>query len=414
MTPPRAPFRILRIITRLNIGGPAIHAALLSTRLDPQRYATCLVVGRPDTTEGDLRDLVRDPRARVVTLGAMRRPIHPLRDLVAWWQLMRLIWQERPQLIHTHMAKAGALGRLAGWCYNTLGPGRRPDARAVVVHTFHGHVLEGYFALWVSALFVIIERWLARRTDCLIAVSPSIRDALLTKGIGRPSQWRVIPLGLDLANLAQLPLSNGSSAARVGLVGRLVPIKNPGLFLDALARLTSQHPEPVMSGLIVGDGPLRRSLERQSVQLGLGTQVRFTGWQRDLRAVYGQLDVVCVTSWNEGTPVSLIEAMAAGCAVVATAVGGIPDLLDGDPPRRVAGIPAGAFQMAARGLLVRPGDVEGLVVALKALVADPALRRRLGEAGRCYAVQHFSAERLLQGIPMLYEQLRRECVPCTP
>jgi len=200
----------------------------------------------------------------------------------------------------------------------------------------------------------------------------------------------------------------------VGLVGRLVPIKNPSLFLDAMAQLTSQHPEHVVSGLIVGDGPLRQSLERQSAHLGLGAQVRFTGWQRDLRAVYEQLDVVCVTSWNEGTPVSLIEAMAAGRAIVATAVGGVPDLLDRDLDQAGGPIPVGAFQMTARGLLVRPGDVEGLVAALKALVGDPALRRRLGEAGRSYAVQRFSAERLLRDISMLYEQVRRERMPCMP
>jgi glycosyltransferase involved in cell wall biosynthesis len=409
-----SPIRIVRIVTRLNIGGPSIHVALLSTRLDPARFTTCLVSGIPDATEGDWRDLVEAGPVKTVWLKTLRRPLHPWADLLTVGQLFRLICRERPHLIHTHMAKAGALGRLAGFCYNTVGPGRRPGARASLIHTFHGHVLEGYFALWLSRLFVIIECWLARGTDRLIAVSPSIRDELLRKGIGRRAQWVVIPLGLELASLAQLSLPTSAASVRVGLVGRLVPIKNPNLFLEALACVAVQPRGGAVSGLVVGDGPLRASLERQAVRLGLNGRVRFTGWQRDLRAVYEQLDVVCVTSWNEGTPVSLIEAMAAGRAVVATAVGGVRDVLDQDTAGTWAPIPAAGFQIVTHGLLVRPGDVEGLAAALNALASDAALRRRVSMAARSYAVSRFNAERLLRDIAMLYELLRRERVPCTP
>ena len=143
------PIRIVRILTRLNIGGPAIHAALLATRLDPARFRTCLVVGAPDATEGDLSDLIDPARSTLIRLAALRRPIHPWRDMVAFIGILRVLWRERPHIIHTHMAKAGTLGRLAGLLYNGCGPGRARGQRAMLLHTFHGHVLEGYFPLWL-------------------------------------------------------------------------------------------------------------------------------------------------------------------------------------------------------------------------------------------------------------------------
>jgi glycosyltransferase involved in cell wall biosynthesis len=218
----RRPIQIVRIITRLNIGGPGIHAVLLSTRLDPQRFSTCLIVGEPDPTEGDLSGLLRGCAVRLIRLRSLRRPIRPLADAWTLMALLRILWVERPQIIHTHMAKAGTLGRLAAFLYNSLGPGRA--RRAAVLHTFHGHVLDGYFSPMLSRAFLAIERWLARRSDQLIAVSRTIRDELLAKGIGGAEQWRVIPLGLDLSRLSTLPLPDGQAPVRVGLVGRLVPI----------------------------------------------------------------------------------------------------------------------------------------------------------------------------------------------
>ncbi len=396
------PAKIVRVITRLNIGGPSLHAACLSTGLDPRRFSTCLVVGEPEATEGNLTGLVQGSVARIIRLPTLTRPIRPWADLRTLAGLLRLVWRERPAIIHTHMAKAGALGRLAGFLYNGVGPGRRPGRRAVCLHTFHGHVLEGYFPGWATRAFLWIERWLAARTDVLIAVSPSVRDDLLKKGIGRPSQWRVIPLGLRLGALARLsPPDGAGEALRVGTVGRLVPIKNAAMFLQALARLGVQTP---VRGLVVGDGPLRSALEREAKALGVERVVRFAGWQHDVRAVYERLDVACLTSWNEGTPVSLIEAMAAGRPVVATDVGGVRDLLaDGDAAGE--GIAPGTFRVAPRGVLVRPGDPEGLAAALRRLGADGALRRSLGEAGRAFVTERFTEERLLHDIESLYHEL---------
>jgi glycosyltransferase involved in cell wall biosynthesis/4-amino-4-deoxy-L-arabinose transferase-like glycosyltransferase len=400
----RAPATVVRVLTRLNIGGPSVHAALLSTRLDAARFRTCLVVGRPDPDEGDLTGQA-EGAARLVRLPHLRRAIHPWRDLRAFASLVRLLWRERPRIVHTHMAKAGALGRLAGFLYNAVGPGRRRGARAALIHTFHGHVLEGYFPAWASQAFVIIERILAARTDVLIAVSPAIRDDLLRRGIGRPAQWRVIPLGLDLTALGRLPVPHGARPMRCGLVGRLVPIKHPSLFLRALDGLCRQDGANPVSGLIVGDGPLRQSLEQETRRLGLERIVRFAGWERDLASIYGQLEVACLTSWNEGTPVALIEAMAAGRAVVATDVGGVRDLLAENGGGQGMAEPApGSFRIAARGVLVRPGDAEGFSAALARLASDAELRHALGAAGRAYVLRAFDADRLVREITQLYDE----------
>lgn len=401
MTPPR---KILRIITRLNIGGPAVQAVLLSTRLEPQRFSTCLVMGEPGAAEGDLGELLQGHETLCIRVKTLSRAVHPWADAVTLVRLLLICWQERPQIIHTHMAKAGALGRLAGALYNWVGPGHRPGKRAALIHTFHGHVLEGYFSPVVTRFFLGIERWLARRTDCLVAVSPTVRDELLQKGVGRAAQWRVIPLGLDLSALAALPASNGASPVGIGMVGRLVPIKNPHLFLEALQQVVRHPVEPSVSGMIVGDGPLRHALERQAQRLGLEGIVRFTGWQRDLRSVYERLEVACLTSWNEGTPVALIEAMAAGRAVVATDVGGVRDLL-GEPAGARGAIAPGTFRCTDRGVLVRAGDAAGLAAALRTVVTDVALRADLARAARAYVLQRFSAERLLRDIAACYESI---------
>lgn len=399
-----APVKIVRMLTRLNIGGPAIHAALLSNRLDPERFSTCLVAGEPDATEGDLSDLVDREQVALRRLRSLKRPLHPWADVVTLVHLLRILWKERPQLIHTHMAKAGALGRLAGLLYNGLGPGHGRGARAVLVHTFHGHVLEGYFPPRISWIFLIVEQWLARWTDCLIAVSETIQRELSGRGIGRSAQWRVIPIGLELSALTRLPSPNGASPVRFGMVGRLVPIKNPRLFLHAFERMIRQRGDGTLQGLIVGDGPLREALEQEAKALGLERLVRFMGWQRDLPSVYRDVEVACLTSWNEGTPVALIEAMAAGRAVVATRVGGVRDLLEADW-RDPGPIPPGTFRLTERGVLTRPGDAEGLAKAMTAVAEDGGLRRRLGEAGRIFVVERFTSERLLRDIAGLYEGL---------
>ena len=394
--------RIVRIVTRMNIGGPSLHVAILSNQLDSKRFSTCLMVGQTETGEGSRLPWVENGPARIVKIRSLGRRLNPWKDLCAFFQILQALRQEQPAVIHTHMAKAGTLGRLAGIIHNRFGPGRKPGRRAVLVHTFHGHVLEGYFSRGVSRIFASVERWMEKRTDCLIAVSETIRDSLMARGIGSAEQWRVIRLGVDFSELKKLPDPNSSSPLRCGLVGRLVPIKNPELFLQALEILSRTDPGQPVQGRIIGDGPLRQDLEERARQKGLSKTVSFLGWQKDAQSCYGDLDVVCVTSWNEGTPLSLIEAMAAGRTVVSTAVGGVTDLLG---PQEGSQILPGHFGVAARGLLIQDGDGEGLAAALAVLARDPSLRRRLAESGRRYVLEQYSHTRLLQDVSELYEQL---------
>ncbi len=395
--------RIVRIVTRLNIGGPSIHVTLLSTQLDPTRFDTCLVVGKPGEKEGDMSAQVAARGVRMIRLRHLVRSIHPWLDGVAWLRLIGILWKERPDILHTHMAKAGALGRLAGILYNRLGPGRIPQERMILIHTFHGHVLEGYFSPRWSNRLATVERWLARRTDCLIAVSPRIRDELLKKGIGRKESWRVIPLGLDLSKLVRLSLPNGAEPLRCGLVGRLVPIKNPRLFLQALSQLNREGFSPELHGFIVGEGPLRKALEVEVRSERLEGHLHFTGWQEDQERCYRDLDIVCLTSLNEGTPASLIEAMAAGRAVVATDVGGVRDLLDPEGSNPTP-IPEGGFCITPVGILFHSGDAQGLAAALRHLARNRSVRQTLGEAARRHVRERFNHERLLREISSLYEE----------
>ena len=387
--------KIVRVLTRMNMGGPALHVSLLSNGLDPSRFSTTLIVGQTEPEEGDRLSWVKNGPAKLFVIPSLRRAMRPWRDFKAFTAILRILWKERPDIVHTHTAKAGALGRLAGIFYNRLGPGRRK--RALLIHTYHGHVLEGYFSPRVSRLFGSIERWLSRRTDRLIAVSETIRDQLLTLGIGGPSQWRVIPLGLDLSDLAGLQAPNGSATLRCGLVGRLVPIKNPVLFLQALEKATAHGAR--VQGEIIGDGPLRRETEEAARRMKLDGVVSFGGWREDRKSCYSGLDAVCVTSRNEGTPLTLIEAMAAGRPVVSTLVGGVGDLLGFHGE-----VETGGFKVAERGLIVKEGDAQGFAAALESLAGDPALRRRIAEAGRAYVWERHSHTRLLNDISNLYEK----------
>jgi len=378
--------RVLRVIARLNVGGPAFHATLLTERLDPARYDSVLVAGSEGPSEGNYLALRGRSLEGLVVLSALGREIRGWPDVVALVQLIRLIRRVCPQIVHTHTAKAGTLGRLAAWL------ARVP----VIVHTYHGHVFHGYFSPAKTRLFLAIERWLARRTDRLLTVSETVRSELLSLGIGTPEKLVVVPLGLDLEPFAgagglrgQLrgELGLGEDALLVGIVARLVPIKAHEVFLAAAARVIRKVPQSQF--LVVGDGTRRAELETLAGRLGLEDRVRFLGWRRDLDRIYADLDLVALTSRNEGSPVSLIEAMASGRPVVATRVGGVPDLVED----------------GVMGYLVPPDDPEALAEAMVTLLADPDRRQAMGQAGRKRVIPAFSAERLLGDMDRLYAEL---------
>jgi glycosyltransferase involved in cell wall biosynthesis len=397
---------VVRIIARLNTGGPAIHTVLLTTGLDPARFRSVLVTGSVAADEGDMSYFAAHhgvvPRViprfgrRVGALGALRTLI----------RLLRIMEAEQPRIVHTHTATAGILGRATALVYNGWARlrGRR---RAKLVHTFHGHVLHGYYGAWRSAALRMIERFLARRSDRIIAVSDAVKNDLVVRHrVCAADKVTVVPLGLDFGWVATLPRHHGAlrtafgipaDAVTVGLVARLTAIKNHDLFLEALARLGAK----TVRGVVIGDGERRAALEATArTRCGPETPVIFAGWEREQGKIYAGLDVVCLTSRNEGTPVALIEAMAAGRPFVSTDVGGVRDLAVGESRRDARG-----FEVFSNGIVVRPDDPDAFAAALGILVDDPGLRAAMGACGQAVAGTRYSKERLVKDVEGVYDAL---------
>jgi len=364
--------RVLRVIARLNVGGPALHATLLTERLDRARYESRLVAGTEAPGEANYLALHGRSVEGLQLVPALSRRIRGGHDTVALVRLVRLMRAWRPDIVHTHTAKAGTIGRIAA----------RLARVPIVVHTYHGHVFHGYFSAPQTRLFLAIERLLARHTTRLIAVSATVREELLALGIAKPERLTVVPLGLDLHRFltcehrrgelrGELGIAAGAPVA--GIVARLVPIKAHEVFLAAAAAVRRRRPDAVF--LIVGDGERRAELEALAASRGLRGSVRFTGWRRDLDRVYADLDVAVLCSRNEGSPVSLIEAMAAGRAVVATRVGGVPEIVED----------------GVNGLLVPPNDAAALALAIRRYFGDTELRARL-QANAATSIARFSPD----------------------
>ena len=387
--------RVMRVIARLNIGGPALHATMLTERLDPSRYDSLLVTGTEEPGEGNYLELQGKSLDRLLLLPVLGREIRGWHDLIALARLIVLMRQGRPHIVHTHTAKAGALARLAA--YLTGVP--------VILHTYHGHVFHGYFSPATTRVFVFIERWMARCSDRLLTVSETVRADLLRLGVGRSDQFLVVPLGLDLDRFLHSEEVRGQFRAElglaedvplVGIVARLVSIKAHEVLLQAAAELVRLVPQAHF--VVVGDGKRRAELGELTDRLGLTGRVHFLGWRQDLERIYADLDLVALTSRNEGSPVSLIEAMAAARPVVATRVGGVPDLVED----------------GVTGILVPPGDAGALTSAMHALLGDRERRRRLGAAGRQRVAAAFTTERLLEDMDRVYTRLLRRQLGWAP
>lgn len=387
MTPARERVRVLRVIGRLNVGGPAIHTSLLTQRLNRNRFETCLVAGQPDATEGDYLDLMAQRlEGWLCILPELGREIRLRNDLRCIDRLTHLMQAYRPHIVHTHAAKAGTVGRLAAWACNV----------PVVVHTYHGHVLRGYFTPTKERVFQAIERGLSHVSDELVAVSPRVRSELLEMGIGQADRFSVVPLGFDLERFTSCAARRGElrqelaqpAATRlVGIVARLVPIKAHELFFAAAHRLHARLPN--VHFVVVGDGERRQELETLVTQNGLRAVTHFLGWRADLDRIYADLDVVVLTSRNEGSPVALIEGMASARPVVATSVGGVPDVVS----------------HGQTGWLVPSGDEAALAEAIAAALADQAESARVARAGQEHVVGAYGAERLVRNVEDLYERL---------
>ena len=368
--------KVMQIIARMNVGGPAVIVAELMRGLDSSHFEQRLITGYCDETEADyLDDVATDIKAsRIAGLG---RSISPIADLKAFFGLVRTIREFNPDVIHTHTAKAGVLGRLA-----SIIAGRG----AVRIHTFHGHLLHGYFSSWKTQLVVAIEKSLAKRTHYLIAIGTEVERELLAAGIGQPDQYRIFFPGLpepQVANKSDLRRELELDPAKIycTFVGRLTQIKRPDRLLDVAAAMVAR--EVPIHFLIAGEGELFQSCkERAKVE---NLPITFLGWRKDIANLFSASDIAILTSDNEGIPLTLIQAAQAGLPIIAPAVGSISDIVKND----------------VTGYLTTP-QPGAIASALSAVATDSGLRTRLGEAGRERAHMYFSLERMLRDHTEIY------------
>jgi GT2 family glycosyltransferase len=399
--------KVLRMIARLNIGGPAIHVSLLSKGLNKEKFDSTLVTGIISPQEGDMSYLLESQGIRTIVIPELQREISFKMDLKTIAKIFRSLIKENPDIVHTHTAKAGTSARLAALAYNAI-----KGKKLRVVHTFHGHIFEGYFSKAKSMFFVWIERLLGRMSDAIVAISPTQKKDLAEKyRIAPADKIKTIELGFDLEPfLKSAGLKGrfrksrgiGNEAIVIGIIGRLVPIKNHDMFLKAAKRVIEQRPERYIKFVIVGDGELRQELESKCKNYGLTDHVEFCGWVRDVAMVYADLDILALTSINEGTPVSIIEAMASSVPVIATDVGGVRDLL-GIPYHLVDST---GFMPCERGILCRNKDFAGFAKGLSHLID---LKSKDGEdqviRARAFVCERFDQDRLLQDVEALYDEV---------
>ncbi|MGB7925650.1 MAG: glycosyltransferase [Pyrinomonadaceae bacterium] len=425
--------KIVRIIARLNVGGPARHVVWLTAGLRNEECESLLVAGTVPPGEDDMGYFAKEHGVRPVVFPEMSREISP-KDALTIWKLYRLLKRERPDVVHTHTAKAGTVGRLSGLLYRYATPAAligRPR-RCRFVHTYHGHYFHSYYSPLKTRIFLGIEKLLARfATDRIVVISPQqYREIHEEYGVGRPEQFAVIPLGLDTDAFSDWEqrrhglrdeLNAASEDMLVGIVGRLAEVKNHELFLRAVARYKEKHGLSVGAGgkgrvrfVVIGDGHLRRGLEEQARSLGLVDDVAFLGTRDDPENFYAALDLVALTSRNEGTPLMLIEAMANARPLIATEVGGVVDLLgeraDGGALSRGQEGREG-FRLYEHGIGVRPNDAEAFSEGLAYLIGAQVLRREMGERGRRFVEENYSKERLLADIMSLYRELAQRSRP---
>lgn len=400
--------KILRIIARLNVGGPARHVVWLTEALNDSEFQTTLAAGSVPSGEDDMGYFAQEHNVEPQIIQEMSREISPS-DVRSLWKIYRLIKAEKPDIIHTHTAKAGTLGRAAGFLYKWLVPsaliGRPRKVR--IVHTFHGHVFHSYYSPSKTKIFLAIERLLARlATDRIIVISDQQREEISVKfKVGSPKQFDVIPLGIEVDTLqahsdardrVRREIGLGADEIAIGFVGRLTEIKNIPLLLQT-ARLFLDTENTKF--FIVGDGHMRDELRSEAKSLGLDDKVIFLGSRKNIAEVYRALDIVALTSLNEGTPLSLIEAMAAGVPVISTGVGGVRDLL-GEAVEQGDG-----FLICERGIRVDTFVPEDYKNGLQYLIDRKEIRERLAEQGQKFVLANYGKERLISDIKGLYRNL---------
>jgi glycosyltransferase involved in cell wall biosynthesis len=383
------PIRVLRVIARLNVGGPSLHVSYLTEGLATRGYRTTLAAGSLSEGEGNMAFVAAGRGIDVEWIPDLQREISPSRDVAVIRQLAGIIRRERPHVLHTHTAKAGTAGRLAAL---VCGEARPP----VVVHTFHGHMLKGEFDPVRERVYRRVERRLAGVTDALVTVSPEVRDELVEIGVAPATRFAVVRLGIELSERvggakkgAALRAELGIPGERfaIGWVGRMTAVKQVGDVLRSVRKLRDRGCDAAL--VLVGDGPERDGLQRQARTLGLDEGVFFVGFQHDVGPWFHAFDTLLLPSRSEGTPVSAIESLAAGKPVVATRVGGVADVVhDGED-----------------GFLVAFGDTDAATERLQLLADDPSLRRRMGRAGKERVRGRYRVPRLVEDVDRLYRSL---------
>jgi len=405
--------KILRIIARLNVGGPARHVVWLTDELqDEEEFQSVLIAGTVPDGEEDMSYLADELGIKPVYIEEMSRELSP-KDAISLFKIYRVMKRERPDIVHTHTAKAGTVGRAAAFLYRWLTwktlIGRPRKVR--IVHTFHGHVFHSYYGNLKTKVFLAFERMLARfATDTIITISPQQRKEIHEVfGVGSSGQFEIVPLGIDLKPFAapesrraifRAEMNADGGELLIGFVGRLTEIKNISLFLKVAGLYAKNNADlPRLRFIIVGDGHLRKSLEAEASELGIGGLVTFLGNRNDAEAVYAGLDIVALTSLNEGTPLSLIEAMASKRAVISTAVGGVIDLLGN------AGDARDGFKICERGISIHSQSAENFFNGLIYLIKNESVREDLAAAGYEFVENNYSKERLVTDIKALYRRL---------
>ncbi len=384
--PSKDKIKILRIIARLNIGGPSIHVVNLTHYLSDDRFSSKLIIGKEAPHEGNMLHLAKEKGVEPIMLEALGRELHPLKDLSTLWKLYRIIRNERPDIVHTHTAKAGTLGRIAA----------KLAGVPIIIHTFHGHIFHSYFGKLKTRIFLLIEQVLALFTTKIIAISEKQKEELVALGVAPEKKFTVIPLGFELEKFVNVPRTGelrktwgiAQDEKVIGIIGRLVPVKNHAALIPIMQDVLRTY-GPKIKLAIIGKGELEGTLQEQFRAAGLERNVVFAGWHHELEKVYPELDIVVLTSLNEGTPVALIEAMACGVPVISTEIGGVADIVkDGE-----------------WGFLVPRGDHAAFADRIVTLLSDRPLCEQFVQKGRAFAFKTFSVTRLVSDIRALYDRL---------
>jgi len=399
--------KVLRIISRMNIGGPAIHVHLLNKGLNTNKFESLLVTGQISPQEGDMSYLFEPSDKQPILIPELQREISLRKDLKAFIRILKILLKEKPDIVHTHTAKAGSIARITVVLYNLFN-----KEKVRMIHTFHGHVFKGYFNRLQSILFVWVERFLAKATDVIISISKTQKRELLEKyNIANKEKIKTIPLGFDFDPFHENNIYKGQfrrslgiydDTILVGIIGRLVPIKNHIMFFDSIKMFLEHYQEVNVKFIVIGDGELRNKLEVYCKEIGISNYVRFCGWIRDVPSVYADLDILVLTSINEGTPVSIIEAMASYVPVISTDAGGVQDLLGSQDSIGSTN----CFKVCERGILCRINDTFGFAKGLMYLIqVDPNEKKKHLDNARNYVINRYSKERLLIDIEGLYKEL---------